>query len=79
MIKSILTLDERKALSELAASNDIIISNADKGGAAVIQDVKDYIKEAETQFNNNQYYKKLNTPPTNTHRKTSSRSSNRPL
>ena len=79
MIKSILTLDERKALSELAASNDIIISNTDKGGAAVIRDVKDYIKVAETQFSNNQYYKKLNTPPSSSRSIASSRSSNRPI
>lgn len=48
-----LTWDERKALSELAALNDIITSNAENGGAVVIQDVKEYIKEAERQLTNN--------------------------
>ena len=36
-----------KALPELSKYNDIIISNADKGGAEDIHDVKDSIKEAE--------------------------------
>lgn len=32
--------------------DDIIRSTADKGDAVVIQDVKDYIKEAKQQLNN---------------------------
>ena len=46
ILKSNLTLDEWKVLSELAARNDIIMSNGERGGAVVIQHVKDYIKEA---------------------------------
>ena len=38
---------ERKALHELSKRNDIIISNADKGSAVVIEAVKYYIKETE--------------------------------
>ena len=43
-----LTKGERKALKELADRNDIII----KGGAVVIIDVQDFLKEAEHQLNN---------------------------
>ena len=45
-----LTKGERKALKELADRNDIIITKADKGGAVVIIDIDDYIKEAEHQL-----------------------------
>ena len=39
-----------KALQESSKPNDIILNNTDKGGAVVIQDVKDYIKEADRQL-----------------------------
>ena len=39
-------------MKELSEREDIIITEADKGGAVVIVDVKDYIKEAERQLNN---------------------------
>jgi len=35
-------MDEKQALKDLQLREDIIITNADKGGAVVIQDVKDY-------------------------------------
>ena len=44
-----LTKRERKALKELTDRNDIIITKVDKGGAAVIINVEDYVKEAEHQ------------------------------
>ena len=62
-----LTKAERKALKELAVSNDIIITKADKGGAVVIIDVEDYVKDAEHQLNNKDAYKKLQYDPTQTH------------
>ena len=62
-----LTKGERKALKELAERNDIIITKADKGGAVVITDVEDYVKEAEHQLNNKDAYKKLQYEPTQTH------------
>ena len=49
---------ERKVLKELADQNDIIITKADKGGAVVIIDVKDYVKEAEHQLSNKYGYRK---------------------
>ena len=51
-----LTKGERKALKELADRNDIIITKADKGGAVVIIDVEDYVKETEHQLNNKNAY-----------------------
>ena len=46
-----LTKSERKALLNLQKRNDIIITKADKGGAVVILDIKDYIDEANRQLN----------------------------
>ena len=45
ILRSNLSLDKRKALSELAAQNNIVISNADKSGPMVIQ-LHFYLKEA---------------------------------
>ena len=39
--------------------DDMIISNADKGGEVVIQDVKDYTGEVEWQLNNKQYFREI--------------------
>ena len=44
-----LTHNEIKALTELQKRDDIIIINADKGGAITILDTDDYIKEANRQ------------------------------
>ena len=42
-----LTKNERTSMKELSEREDIVITKDDKGGAVVIVDVKDYIKEAE--------------------------------
>ena len=39
--------------------NHNIITKADKGGAAVIVDVDDYVQEANQQLDNKDFYKKL--------------------
>ena len=44
--------------------DDIIITGADKGGALVTQDVKQYITEAERQLNNAKNYRPLPNHPT---------------
>ena len=36
--------------------DDTVIINADKGGAVVIMDVKDYVEECERQLNNTGNY-----------------------
>ena len=48
-------------MHELSKRSDVIISNAGKRVAAVIQDVKDYVKEAEQQLGNKEYYKMLDS------------------
>ena len=42
---------EKEAIKELSRREDIIITKADKGGAVVIVDTNDYIKEAVRQLN----------------------------
>ena len=64
-----LTKNERTSMKELSERKDIIITKADKGGAVVIVDVKDYIKEAERQLNNTENYRKLQEDPTATNMK----------
>ena len=50
---------EKEALESLKHRADIIITRADKGGAVVIMDTETYIKEAERQLNDTNYYTKL--------------------
>ena len=61
------TNGERKALQELSEWDDIMITKADKGGAVVIIDIKDHIREAESQLKNNDNYDRLKHDPTETH------------
>ena len=56
-------------MKELSEPEDIIITKALKGGAVVIVDVKDYIKEAERQLNNTENYRKVQEDPTATNMK----------
>ena len=67
--KSNLSKEEKQALLDLQERDDIIITNADKGGAVVIQDVKEYIKEGNRQLNNSDFYKKVDKDLTHTHQK----------
>ena len=64
-----LTINERTSMKELSEREDIIITKTDKGGAVVVVDVKDYIKEAERQLNNTENYRKLQEDPTATNMK----------
>ena len=48
---------------------DIVIKPADKGGALVIMNSKDYLKEGLRQLNDTNYYEKLNKDPTEDHEK----------
>ena len=56
--KDNLTKEERKALQRLKERQDIVITKADKGGATVIWDVEDYIRESERQLKNENFYRK---------------------
>ena len=62
--KENLSKGEQKALSNFKKRNDIIITNADKGGAVVIIDTKSYIDEVNKQLNNNEFYKCITDNPT---------------
>ena len=62
-----LSKNEERALEDLKKRTDIIICKADKGGATVIIDVKDYIGEATRQLNDKNFYKKLTSDPTKSH------------
>ena len=42
-----LSKKEQKALEEIKYRENIVITNVERGGAVVILDVKDYIKESE--------------------------------
>ena len=65
-IRSNLSKDGKVALKDLSKRHDIIITNADKGGAVVIMDINDYIREAKRQLNDPRNYKVLAKDPTTT-------------
>ena len=64
-----LTKNERTSMRELSERDDIIITIAGKGVAAVIVAVKEYIKEPEQQLDNTKNYRKLQEEPTATNMK----------
>ena len=64
-IRPNLSKDEKVALKDLSKWDDII-TNADKGGAVVIMDVNDYIREAKRKLNDPRNYKVLAKDPTTT-------------
>ena len=53
---------ERMAIKSLKNNEDIVIKPADKGGAIVIWNKKDYIAEGNRQLENQVHYKKLEQP-----------------
>lgn len=57
---------EHQAICTLKNNQDIIIVPADKGGAITTLDTKNYIKEAESQLQNNRFYVPLPLDPTST-------------
>ena len=56
-------------MKHLAKRRDIIITTTDKGGAVVILDTENYIKEVNCQLSNKKNYKTLRTDPTLQHNK----------
>ena len=50
--RSNLSEKEQKPLEDVNVRDDIVITNADKGGAVVIMDLKNYVEECERQLNN---------------------------
>ena len=59
-----LTNQEIEEMEELKKRDDLIFTKADKGGALVIMDVDDYIKEADRQLGDTNFYKRLSNDPT---------------
>lgn len=57
-----LSWDEKQALRQLRNNRSIVIKPADKGSTVVIMDRQAYIKKAEQQLNQGEYYKKLSEP-----------------
>ena len=47
-----MSVKEQKSFLELQSRDDIVITDADKGGTIVIFDVEDCVKEAERQLHN---------------------------
>lgn len=53
-----LTPNQYKAISSLRKNTDIVIKEADKGSAVVVQNTSDYINEGLRQLNDTKYYEK---------------------
>ena len=62
--RSNLLKKEKDALKALLERNDTIILKAHKGGAVVINDVDDDVKESICQLENTKFYKKLRNDTT---------------
>ena len=62
-----LTKGGRTALQELSERDVIVITKADQVSALVIKDVKDYIRQAESQLKNKDNYDRLKYDPKETH------------
>ncbi|XP_056420848.1 uncharacterized protein LOC130361635 [Hyla sarda] len=56
--------EERLALNNLQKNDKFLIKEADKGGNVVLWPVEQYMKEAQRQLDNKQYYQKLPMDPT---------------
>lgn len=46
---------------------EIIINKADKGGAVVVQNTRDYIRQSESELGNTKFYKKVEYDMTEEH------------
>ncbi|KAJ8038986.1 hypothetical protein HOLleu_16563 [Holothuria leucospilota] len=64
-----LSLHERKALRDLKNNNDIVILEADKGGAITLLNWDAYVREASTQLSNKDFYIQIDSDPTETYHK----------
>lgn len=63
-VRSNLGSDEREALKSLSEDSGIVIKPADKGGAVVILNKNDYLKEGQRQLTDKTFYRKLAADPT---------------
>lgn len=65
-----LSKGERAPLYHLSKNSNIIIKTAYKGGATVIMNVTDYLKEAKRQLQNEEYYEKVENELKSEHEQT---------
>ena len=59
--------NEREALKSLSKNHNIVIKGADKGGAVVIQNRSDYIREGDRQLGDTAFYKLVDSDLTEYH------------
>ena len=62
-----LTKGEINSLHKFRKRDDIIVTKADKGGAVVLINDDDYMKEAKRQLDNTEFYTKPNVNPSAIH------------
>ena len=62
-----ITKTDAKCISDLATDTDIVIKKADKGGAVVIQNQEDYVREGERQLSDGKFYRKVDSDLTDSH------------
>ena len=60
--------EKKESLIRLSTNPNITIKKADKGNAIVIMDTSDYIKEAERQLSDSNFYIEKDTDMSDTHR-----------
>lgn len=58
-----LTIPEQQALRDLQQNKEIVIKKADKGGATVVWHYDKYLREAQRQLHNTEYYTELSSNP----------------
>ena len=63
-----LTPKQRQAIQELRGTDDIIITQADKGGSTVIWGIEEYLEEAYSHLNNTAFYRELPSDPSTEHK-----------
>ena len=62
-----ITPSQRQTIRDLFSNPDIVIKPADKGGATVVWDKQDYIKEGMRQLSDEAFYTKTDTDLSTTH------------
>ena len=65
--RSNLPTNQQTALKDLSSNNDIVIKEADKGGAITIINKEDYITDCNTLLEDNSTYHKTTTDMMQTH------------
>ena len=59
-----LSIEEKQAIKNLSSNRAIVIKLADKGSGVVIMNTQDYVREAQRQLSDTNFYEKLDSDPT---------------